>query len=252
VPNMAKKQVSREAKKLKDKWKSKNWYPIVAPDMFNRVQIGETLADEPQKLIGRTIEVTLQDLTGDFKMMHIKLRFKVSDFTSSEAYTRFVGHDLTSDYIRRQTRRKRTKMEGVFDVMTKDGYGVRIKPMAISDKRIQRSVQYLIRMKMGEVVEKISSESTFPEFVSKVLTSDKDKSLANLIVSESKKIYPIKRIDIRRMEVTTFPEVEATDIISSIAPVPPAEPEEEEISGQADTTAETEEADSAPGPEPAA
>lgn len=61
---MAKKQVTRETKKLKDKWKSKVWYPVIAPDMFNRVQIGETLADEPEKLIGRTIEVTLQDLTG--------------------------------------------------------------------------------------------------------------------------------------------------------------------------------------------
>jgi len=233
VPHMAKKQVSREAKKQKDKWKSKQWFTIVAPEMFNRVQIGETFADDPTKLVGRTIEVTLQDLTGDFKMMHIKLKFKVHDFTTSEAYTRYLGHDLTSDYIRRQTRRKRTKMEGVFDVMTKDGYMVRIKPMAISDKRIQSSVQYLIRKKMKEVVDKAGSESSFPEFVSRVLTSDRDKSLANLFVAECKKIYPIKRVDIRRMDVIQFPEVEAVDLITSIAPVPPPEPVEEPDEGPA-------------------
>lgn len=224
-PDMAKKQVARETKKLKDKWKSKVWYPVIAPDMFNRVQIGETLADEPEKLIGRTIEVTLQDLTGDFKMMHIKLKFKVVDNSTSEAFTRYIGHDLTSDYIRRQTRRKRTKMEGVFDVTTKDGYTVRIKPMAISDKRIQSSVQYLIRRKMEEVVRNIGTGSTFPDFVSRVLTSDRDKSLANAFVNECRKIYPIKKVDIRRMDVLQHPEVEATGIITSIAPVPPKEPE---------------------------
>ena len=40
---MARRQTSRDAKKLKDKWKAKQWYSIVAPDMFNRAQIGETL-----------------------------------------------------------------------------------------------------------------------------------------------------------------------------------------------------------------
>lgn len=158
-------------------------------------------------------------------MMHIKLKFKVVDNSTSEAFTRYVGHDLTSDYIRRQTRRKRTKMEGVFDVTTKDGYTVRIKPMAISDKRIQSSVQYLIRKKMEEVVRNVGTESTFPDFVSRVLTSDRDKSLANAFVNECRKIYPIKKVDIRRMDVLAHPEVEATGIITSIAPVPPKEPE---------------------------
>lgn len=237
---MAKKQISKEAKKLKDKWKSKQWYPIVAPEMFNRVQIGETLSDDPVKLKGRTIEVTLQDLTGDFKLMHVKLKFQVSDFSTSEAFTRYVGHDLTSDYIRRQTRRKRTKMEGVFDVTTKDGYRVRLKPMAISDKRIQSSVQYLIRKKMMDVVNEIGSNSSFPELVSRVLTAERERSLSNTFVEECRKIYPIKRVDIRRMDVLGFPEVEATDLITSIAPVPPPEP------------AEVEEETETPAPVPAA
>jgi small subunit ribosomal protein S3Ae len=224
---MARRQTSREAKKLKDKWKAKEWYSIVAPDLFNRAKIGETLADDPTKLMGRTVEVTLQDLTGDFRMMHIKLKFKIIDHSTSEAFTRFMGHDLTSDFIRRQTRRKRTKMEGVFDVTTKDGYRVRLKPMAISDRRIQSSVQYDIRKRMADVVGKTAGDHTFSELTSLVLTSDRDRALVSTVLKECRSIYPLRRVDIRKMEVLSAPEGVSDAPLDSMAPVP-EEPAEEE------------------------
>ncbi len=229
---MARRQTTRDSKKLKDKWKAKEWYSILAPDMFNRAKIGETLADDPTKLLGRTVEVTLQDLTGDFRMMHVKLKFRITDHSTSEAYTRYVGHDLTSDYIRRQTRRKRTKMEGVFDVETKDGYKVRIKPMGISDKRIQSSVQYEIRKKMDSIIREAGKSHTMAQFTSLVLTSDKDKSLVNLIQKECKPIYPVRRIDIRRMEVLVAPERDDSKENVFAAPVPEEEEAPSEETGQ--------------------
>ena len=51
----------------KDKWKSKSWYGVMAPDMFDRQKVAETVCDEPEKLIGRVAEVTVQDITGDFR-----------------------------------------------------------------------------------------------------------------------------------------------------------------------------------------
>lgn len=227
---MARRQTTRDAKKLKDKWKSKQWYSIIAPDMFNRAKIGETLADEPEKLLGRTVEVTLQDLTGDFRMMHIKLKFKIIDHSTSEAYTRYLGHDLTSDFIRRQTRRKRTKMEGVFDVETKDGYKIRLKPMAISDKRIQSSVQFEIRKKMDDIIKEAANSRTMAQITSTVLTSDKDKALVNLMLKECRSIYPLKRVDLRRMEVLAAPESgESTENIFT-EDVPEEEPKTDEES----------------------
>jgi small subunit ribosomal protein S3Ae len=222
---MARRQTTREAKKLKDKWKAKQWYSIVAPGLFNRVKIGETLADDPSKLLGRTVEVTLQDLTGDFRMMHIKLKFKIVDHTTSEAFTRFMGHDLTSDFIRRQTRRKRTKMEGVFDIETKDGFRVRLKPMAISDRRIQSSVQYDIRKKMKDVLDEAGNAHTFLELTSLVLTSERDRALVSSILKGCRTIYPLKRVDIRKMEVLSFPENADDTPMDSSAPVPEEETE---------------------------
>jgi len=118
---MAKQQARTSARKVKDKWKAKGWFNLLAPEMFNRQVIGETPAEEPSKVMGRVTEVTVQDLTGDFSKMHIKLHFRVADVRGTEAHTQFVGHDMTSDYIRRLTRRKRTRTDAVFTVTTKDG-----------------------------------------------------------------------------------------------------------------------------------
>ncbi len=200
---MAKKKKSSRvaARKMKDKWRSKVWYSILAPDMFQGAPIGETLSDSPTKLLDRTSVVTLQDMTGDFSKMHIKLRFKINDVKGTNAHTKFIGHDLTSDYIRRQTRRKRSKMDGVYDVSTKDGYLIRVKPMAFAEKRIQTSQQYAIRKVMYNVIKEAALDKTIGEFVHTMIYGE----LPNSIFKMCKPIYPIKRVEIRKSEIIEEP-----------------------------------------------
>src|SRR4030067_3291557 len=112
------------AKKGKDKWRSKEWYKVFAPEMFSKMQLGETPADSPEGVMGRITEATVQDLTGDFSKMHIKIKFKVNDVRGLDAHTVFIGHDLTSDYVRRLTRRQRTNTDAVVDVTTKDSWEI--------------------------------------------------------------------------------------------------------------------------------
>ena len=202
---MARQTKSRaEAKKIKDRWRAKKWYTVVAPEMFDRAQLGETLADDPKKLMGRVMEVTLHDLTGDYSKMHLKLYFKIIRASTNEAFTKFIGHDTTTDYIRRLTRRKRTKMDAVYKVTTKDGYILRVKPLVITEHRIQTSKQHAIRRIMEEVVKKSSEESTFSEFVKKMLSGE----ISAKIAKAAKPIYPLKRVEIRKSEVLFEPLVE--------------------------------------------
>ncbi len=231
---MAQAKVSRTtARKIKDKWKAKEWYKIHAPEMFNSVQIAETLSDSPEKLMGRITEVTLQDLTGDFSKMHVKMQFQVSDVRGFDAQTRFIGHDLTSDYIRRLTRRKHSKMDGVYDVQTKDGYKVRVKPMAITEKRIQTSQQHVIRNLMGKVVSTTALAMTLPELINNIIQGEMSKN----IFKECKPIYPIKRIEIRKTEVTGIPtslpaQAEAAATTEATSPpqeTPTAQPTPEQV-----------------------
>lgn len=212
---MPKQAARTSARKIKDKWRAKNWYSIVAPEMFNKASLGETPCDDPSKLVGRVTEVTVQDLTGDFSKMHIKLQFRVQDVAGTEARTQFVGHDMTSDYIRRLTRRKRTRTDGVFNVVTKDNWKLRVKPMAITDKRIQSSKQRIIRQIMEKVVSETASNSTSSEFVKFIVSGELSKNIA----MACKPIQPLSRVEVRRSEVLALGET----------PVPPPEAEEKTV-----------------------
>ncbi len=223
------------ARKVKDRWKAKEWYKIHAPMMFNQALLGETPSADAASLVGRMTEVTVHDLTGDFSKMHVKLKFKVDDVRGFEAHTVFVGQDLTSDYIRRLTRRKKTKTDHVIDVVTKDGYKVRIKPMSITDKRIQASQETAVRTLMTNALQKSASEMTISELVKAIISGDMARDLSNV----SKVIVPIKRVEIRKTEVLEMGNKAAQDQSIMEAPVEEAKPAEgEAAAAPAEATAE--------------
>lgn len=200
---MAEKKSRAAARKIKDKWKAKVWYNLLAPEMFNKQLLGETPTDTADKLVGRVTEVTVQDLTGDFSKMHIKLAFRVSQVQGQDALTQFVGHDMTSDYIRRLTRRKRTRTDLTVDVVTKDGWNVRVKPMAITDRRIQSSKQRVIRTIMAKLVTDVAAKQSIGEFVKGIISGD----LAKTIALGCKPIHPVSRVEVRKSEVWAMGEV---------------------------------------------
>ena len=193
-------------RKVRDKWKAKEWYKIHAPRMFNEAEIGETPSADPEYVIGRTVEVTVQDLTGDFSKMHIKLRFKVASVDGHDANTEFIGHDLTTDHV--------------VDIMTKDGFSYRIKTMAIADKRIQSSQEDAMRRVIGETLVAMGQEQTLSQMVKAIVSGDLAKDLARAC----RVVIPIKRIEIRKSEVRAAGDSEP----ESIMPETEVEPESEE------------------------
>ncbi len=247
---MAKKSTRAEARKVKDRWRSKVWYNINAPEIFGASQIGETLADSPKKLEGRVTQITLQDITGDFSQMHVKLNFQIDRIVGLDAHTTFVGHDLTSDYIRRLTRRKHSKMDGIYDVVTLDGYRVRIKPMAITERRIKTSQQQAIRREMANVVGEGANKATLPEVIRAMISGEMSK----MIFRRCKPIYPIKRVEIRRSQVLGrdfIPDTPIRGEAATVFGIEEPEPEAEEpAEGEEASEAETPEAE-APAEAPA-
>ncbi len=212
-------------RKVRDKWKAKEWYKIHAPRMFNEAEIGETPSADPEYVVGRTVEVTVQDLTGDFSKMHIKLRFKVASVDGHDAKTEFIGHDLTSDYVRRLTRRKKTKTDHVVDIVTSDGFTYRIKTMAIADKRIQSSQEEAMRRVIGETLVAMGKEQTLSQLVKAIVSGDLAKDLARAC----RIVIPIKRIEIRKTEVLANGDSEPESIMPEAVVEAAEEPAEETV-----------------------
>lgn len=201
---MAKARARAAVRKVKDRWKAKTWYNILAPPSFDNVTLADTLADNPNNLINRVTEVSLQDLTNDFRRSHIKLFFKIKKIDGTNALTQFVGHTLTSDYLRRMIRRRKSKIEGVYDVNTRDGAVIRIKPFATTDKRIQNSQMKVVRETMKKTIYDQAKANTLSEFVKIVL----DGKTGSDIYKNCKKLYPVKRVEIYKTEVVSPPTTE--------------------------------------------
>jgi len=200
---MPKARARTTTRKVKDRWKAKNWYQILAPSIFNNVPVAETLAESPESLIGRVSEVSLQDLTNDFRKSHIKLLFSIDKIEQNTAHTQLKGTQLTSDYLRRMIRRRKSRVDGVFNVETRDSALVTVKPFAIAEKRIQSSQKKLIRNVMKEVIAKEGKVKTLNAFVRECI----DGKIGSEIYKNCKVYYPVKRIEVNKIEVKRLPTV---------------------------------------------
>jgi small subunit ribosomal protein S3Ae len=188
------------ARTVKDKWRSKRWFKVRAPGLFQHVELGETVATEPEQVIGRTLETTLPELSGatDAGKAHVKLRFRIERVSGDGvADARFIGHDLTSDYVRRLARRKRSKIDLALTVTTKDGVQIVLKPVAVGEQRLQTRLRAELRHKMVSILTEEAHLRASPEFVREMLQGDLSKVLAHGL----KSLYPLKKIEIRRSEV---------------------------------------------------
>ncbi len=227
------------------KKKTKNWYALIAPSMFGKAKIAETPADDPEKVLGRTVEVSLQELTGDFAKAHIKLIFKVVDVKGLEAHTAFIGHETTTDYVKRMARRHKSKIDGVFDVTTRDGKRIRVKPSAYTNKRIQTSQKRAIRAVMKQVIETLAKNNTLDDFVKLMLDGEIGKQTYKL----SKTIYPVKRVEVHKSELLEVPKVEVKkeeEAEEELREAEEAEERVEETGEEAESKEEPEEAEEKP------
>ncbi|MHB8352305.1 MAG: 30S ribosomal protein S3ae [Thermoplasmata archaeon] len=188
------------ARTVKDKWRSKHWYKVRAPGLFQHAELGETVATEPEQVIGRILEATLPELGGgaDTGRAHIKLRFRIDRISGENiAETSFIGHNFTSDYIRRLARRKRSKIDATIQVITKDGVRFILKPVAVGEQRLQSHLRTELRHKLDSLLLEEAALRTSPEFVREMLQGE----LAKVLSQGLRTLYPLKKIEIRSSDV---------------------------------------------------
>lgn len=190
------------ARRVKDKWRAKEWYNIIAPDIFGNTKIGETISADSDNLIGRKMEITVRELIGDFTKMHIKLKFQIYDVKGTDAHTRFIEQNLTSDYLRRLIRRRHSKTDVRVVAITKDGHEAIIKAIGVAERRIQTSQKSALRKRISEKIEQLTKEMSMGEFVRKIVTGEVQKEITRYC----RVVYPLKKVEIRRIEVKKFPE----------------------------------------------
>jgi small subunit ribosomal protein S3Ae len=197
--------VSSKSRRVRDKWRSKEWYTVKSPSYFGDVELGAIPADDPSKLVGRVIDATLYDITNDFAHQYLKMYFQVTDVDGNTAKTIFKGHEYSRDYLRSLVRRRTTRVDGLFNVTTKDGYKLRVAVSAFTLSRVKTSQERVIRSVMKKIVEEKAAALTFDQFVQEVVLG----KIASDIYNEAKKISPLRHVGIRKSKLLFQPTVAA-------------------------------------------
>ena len=216
---------AKSAKHIRDKWRGKTWYMVIAPSFFGNIELGSIPAQEEQMLIGRVVEATLYDITGDFSHHYLKMFFQIHKIEGKTARTLFKGHEYSRDYLRSLVRRRTTKVDGLFNLKTKDGFKLRIAVSALTLSRIKTSQEKTIRKIMDRIIKEKSAALTLDQFVQEMVLG----KIASDIYNESKLVAPLRHVGIRKSKLVGQPAV-----LPEQAPIPEPEAEAEPVEEEAD------------------
>ena len=190
---------------MKDKWRGKDWYTVMSPPYFDGVELGALPTDDPSKIVGRVVDSTLYDITNDFAHQYLKMHFKVTDVEGKTARTIFKGHEYSRDYLRSLVRRRTTRVDGILNVTTTDGYKLRLAVCVFTLWRIKTSQEQAIRAVIEKIVEEKSGALTFDQFVQELVLG----KIASDIYNEAKRIAPLRHVGIRKSKLTLQPAIAA-------------------------------------------
>ncbi len=179
------------------KLKKKQWYPIIAPKLFNNVFLGETLVYEPQQIIGKTLSQSLMNLTSDVKRQNVNIHFKVVEIDNNKAKTSIIGYEIIPSSVKRFVRRASRKMDISFTCETADNVFLRVKPLVVAKANIKGSIAAKLRNSVINNLTKNIKKMQYEEIISELIPRKLQESLRDNL----KKIYPLKVCEIRYLGI---------------------------------------------------
>lgn len=198
-------EVTAKKKRVKDKWRGKDWYTVMSPSYFGNVELGTLPSDDASKLMGRIIDSTLYEITNDFAHQYLKMYFQITDVEGKTATTIFRGHEYSRDYLRSLVRRRTTRVDSILNVTTKDNHKVRVAVCAFTLSRVRTSQEHAIRAVIKRIVEEKAKELTFDQFAQEVVLG----KIASDIYNEAKRVSPLRHVGVRKSKLVIKSKIAA-------------------------------------------
>ncbi len=180
-----------------DKWKSKRWYTIYAPAVFEKKAMGEIPANDEKSVMGRNVKITLSNLTGNPEHSYTNVIFKVIEVSGNAASTRLERIELPYSY----TKSIAKKFRGVFDAIVKtkssDGTTLVVKVLGITARKAAHAKIKAMRKELSVFTEKFFASGTADEGVKAII----EKRYQEGAAAQLKNIVPINNLEVKKLEV---------------------------------------------------
>ena len=188
-----KKQVGRRV----EGWKAKSWFKVHVPDNLGKAYIGDTIANDAESVVGRIMTATLGEITNDYAKQHVKMSFKIATVTGDSAYTEFVGHEVTRDYLRSLVKRRSSRIDTIVPVTTKDNKKVRLTICTYTFARANLSQEHAIRNAIVKAVAVQAQAWDLTTLLNGIVSGEISRDLFKAV----KTIYPTRRVEVIKSKV---------------------------------------------------
>lgn len=194
--------MSKAAKRIRDKWRAKEWYDVFAPAYFGEKKVASIPCADPTRLVGRVVETTLYDITNDFSHQSQKLYFLAVNVKGTRVETILKGHEYSADYLRSLVRRGSTRIDAIFNVTSRDQYVTRASVVGFTRDRVNANQQHLIRSIMRKTIEEKSATLAYDQLCHEMVLGIFGSEVYNL----AKKISPLRHVGVRKSKLLVIPE----------------------------------------------
>jgi len=192
--------------------KKRKWYKIVSPKVFGGREVGETVSNDPKKIVGRVVTMNAKELTGDFKKSHINIKLAIFKLENDNAFTEIKGYSVSRPYLQRFVHKGMSTVEIIHDLKTSDKHNIRVKCMATINGNVQTTKKKLIRERFKIELEKVMGNMSLDNIVFIATTNKIQKTIG----SKLKKTHPLRFVEIKKIGILerSTPKAEKTDAVA--------------------------------------
>ena len=176
--------------------RKKHWIKIVAPNQFGGKILGETLCSDSEKIIGRTLKISLAELTGDYRKQSLNLSFVVNEVKDGQASTELYKYGMFTSHLKRLVRKSKNKVDDSFIGETKDKIKIKIKPVMLTRRKTSKSVLTNLRKESRNILNRYLKEISFIDFIRQVISGKVQGKLQH----DLKRIYPLSLYELKVVE----------------------------------------------------
>lgn len=177
-------------------WKQKKNYTILAPESFEFRELGMTMANTPDSLIGRSVDVSVSDLMEIPSKQHLKMVFSIDGVTGDKTHTRFKKFEVNKGYMRSRTRKGASKIDYLGTLKFDQDIKVKVKIMVMPLGRTQTSQKKNLMERVSLILGRYNN-TKLDDFSQLALSG----RLGTEVYHGLKKICPVRRVEVEKIEV---------------------------------------------------
>jgi len=191
---MAKK---KQAGRRVEGWKAKSWYKVYTPEVLGKTYIGDTIANDAENVVGRIMQTPLGEIINDYARQNVKMKFRIANVAGDSAYTEFLGHELTRDYMRSMIKRRTSRIDCHVPVKTKDGKIMDLTVTCFTLTRANLSQIHAIRNLISTMVAKLGAETEMNAIISGIVNGDISREVFKAV----KPLFPVRRVEVIKSKI---------------------------------------------------